>query len=93
MEQPCVCQGERRMERDELGVSGCWVGRCELGFPGDSVVEESPCKYRRHRFDPWVGKIPLSRKWQPTLVSLPGESHGQRRLASYSPQGLRVRHD
>ena len=25
-------------------------------------------------FDPWVGKIPWSRKWQPTLVFLPGES-------------------
>ena len=34
--------------------------------------------------DPWVGKISWSRKWQPTLVFLPGESHGQRGLASYS---------
>ena len=24
-------------------------------------------------FNPWVGKIPWSRKWQPTLVFLPGE--------------------
>ena len=28
-------------------------------------------------FDPWVGKIPWRRKWQPIPVSLPGESHGQ----------------
>ena len=27
------------------------------------------------------------RKWQPTPVFLPGESHGQRRLADYSPWG------
>ena len=27
------------------------------------------------------------RKWQPTLVSLPRESHGQRSLVGYSPQG------
>ena len=27
-------------------------------------------------FDPWVGKIPWRRKWQPTPVFLPGESHG-----------------
>ena len=27
-------------------------------------------------FDPWVGKIPWSRKWQPTTVFLPGEFHG-----------------
>ena len=26
-----------------------------------------------------------SRKWQPTSVILPGESHGQRSLADYSP--------
>ena len=35
----------------------------------------------------WVGKIPWRRKWQPTPVFLPGESHGQRSLAGYSPQG------
>ena len=27
--------------------------------------------------------------WQPTLVFLPGESHGQRSLAGYSPQSLK----
>ena len=27
------------------------------------------------------------RKWQPTLVFLPGESHGQRSLMGYSPRG------
>ena len=27
------------------------------------------------------------RKWQPTPVVLPGESHGQRSLAGYSPWG------
>ena len=32
-----------------------------------------------------VGKIPWRRKWQPTPVLLPGESHGQRSLAGYSP--------
>ena len=37
--------------------------------------------------DPWVGKIPWRRKWQPTPVFLPGESHGQRSLAGYSPRG------
>ena len=38
-------------------------------------------------FDPWVGKIPWRRKWQPTPVLLPGESHGQRSLVCYSPWG------
>ena len=44
-------------------------------------------QYRRPRFSPWVGKIPWRRKWQPTPVFLPGESHGQRSLASYNPWG------
>ena len=40
---------------------------------------------KRQGFDPWVGKIPWSRKWQPTPVSLLRKFHGQRSLASYSP--------
>ena len=44
-------------------------------------------------FDPWVGKIPWRKEWQPTPVFLPGEFHGQRRLAGYSLWGVRVRHD
>ena len=44
--------------------------------------------------DPWVGKIPWRRKWQPTPVLLPGKSHGQRSLLGYSPWGSqRVGHD
>ena len=37
----------------------------------------------RPRFDPWMGKIPWRRKWQPTPVLLPGESHGGRSLVGY----------
>ena len=40
---------------------------------------------KRWRFNPWVGKIPWRRARQPTPVFLPGESHGQRSLAGYSP--------
>ena len=46
-------------------------------------------RQKRHRFDPWVGKIFWRRAWQPTPVFLPGESHGQRSLVDYSPQGRR----
>ena len=38
-------------------------------------------------FNPWVGKIPWRKEWQPTPVSLPGESHEQRSLMGYSPWG------
>ena len=52
--------------------------------PGSSV----------HGCDPWVGKIPWRRARQPTPAFLPGESHGQRGLAGYSPCRLqRVGHD
>ena len=36
-------------------------------------------------------KIPWRRAWQPTPGFLPGESHGQRSLAVYSPRGSQSR--
>ena len=42
---------------------------------------------KRCAFDSWVGTIPRRRKWQPTPIFLPGESHGQRSLVGYSPWG------
>ena len=50
--------------------------------------KESACQCRSRKrcgFDPWVGKIPWRRKWQPTPVFLPGESQEQRNLVGYSP--------
>ena len=47
---------------------------------------ESACQCRRCGFDPTDGKIPWRREWLPTLVFLPGKSHGQRSLVSYSPR-------
>ena len=37
--------------------------------------------------DPWVGKIPWERAWQPTPLFLPGESHRRRSLVGHSPRG------
>ena len=54
--------------------------------------DESICQCRTRRkcrCDPWVGKVPWRRQWQPTAVFLPGESHGQRSLAGYSPWGCK----
>ena len=56
-----------------------------LGFPSGTSGKEPACQCRRHRFDPWVGKMPWRRAWQPSPVFLPGESHGQTSLAVYSP--------
>ena len=49
--------------------------------------KESGRQCKRHGFDPWVGKIPWGRKWQPTPIFLPVKSHRQRSLAGCSPQG------
>ena len=57
-----------------------------MGFPGGLEVMNPPgC--RRIWFDPWVGMIPWRRKWQSSLVFLPGKSHGQRSLVSLNPWG------
>ena len=49
------------------------------------IIHLQSRRCRRHRFDPWVGKIPWRRKWQLTPAFLPGKSHGQRSLVGYSP--------
>ena len=66
-----------------------------VDFPGGTGGKESICQCRRPGFDPWVGNIPWRRAWQPTLVFLLGEFHGQRSLVCYSPSmgSQRVGHD
>ena len=58
------------------------------GFSGGSDGKESSCNAGDPGFNPWVGKIPWRRNWQPTLVSLPGELHGQRSLMGYTVHGV-----
>ena len=60
------------------------------GLPRWYTDKESACNAgdaSRQRSDPQVGKIPWRRAWQPTPVYVPGESHGQRSLVGYVPQG------
>ena len=49
------------------------------GFPGGASVKEtaSQCRRQRLEWDPWVRKIPWSRKWQHTPVFFPGKSMGR----------------
>ena len=58
-----------------------------MGFPGGSVVKNLPVNTGDMGSIPGSGKIPWSKKWQPTPVFLPVKSHGQRSLASYRPWG------
>ena len=88
-------RGEIRMTRLHLkenslalslfphSYSFAWIFFFFFHFPVAQMVKTLQC--RRPGFNPWAGKIPWKRKWQPTPVSLPGESHGQRSLVSYSP--------
>ena len=59
--------------------------------------KESTCRRRRPKkcgFDPWVGKIPWRRKWQPTPVFLPGESPWTEQPGGLQSKGShRVRYD
>ena len=53
-------------------------------FPGGSVEKNPPAmqEVEGRGVDPWVRKILWRRKWQPTPVFLPRESHGQRSLGA-----------
>ena len=49
------------------------INKVNICFPGGLVIKNlltNEC--RRCGFDPWVGKIPWRRKWQPTQYSCPG---------------------
>ena len=59
----------------------------ELGLPWWLGSKESACNAVDMGLIPWVAEIPWRRKWQPTPVFLPGESHGLRGLDGYSPWG------
>ena len=57
-------------------------------FPDGTSGVEPACQCRRQKrygFGPWVREISWRRAWQTTPVLLPGEFHGQRILAHYSP--------
>ena len=64
-----------------------WLVMQWEGLPRWCSGKESACqcrRLRRCRLVSWIGKIPWSRKWQPTPVFLPGKSHSQRSLVGYN---------
>ena len=63
--------------------AGSWVPPCS------SDGKESACNVGDLGSIPESGRFPWRRKWQPTPVFLPGESHGRRSLAGYSPWGFK----
>ena len=51
------------------------------------MLKNLPALQETWGFDPWVGKIPWRRAWQPIPAFLPGEFHGLRSLVGYGPWG------
>ena len=85
--------GSQKVRHDGSDLAAA-AGAIE-GFPGGTSDKEPACKcrrYKRYRFDPWVGKIPWRRAWLSTPVFLPGEPLGQKNRQGggggcYSPRG------
>ena len=57
----------RQTCRHFLSMNEYIQGRPFCGLPWWLSGKESTCQYRRHGFNPWVGKILWRRKWPPTL--------------------------
>ena len=57
------------------------------GFLGGAIVKNllGNAENRETQVQSLVGKIPWSKKWLPTPVSLPGKSHGQRSSVGFRP--------
>ena len=93
-EEPSGLQSMGLQRIGHNGATNTFIlsARYKGGFPSGARGKESTCQCRRPKgcwFDPWVGKIPWRRKWQPIPVPLPGKSHGQRSLVGYSPWGCK----
>ena len=82
------CKESDKTEQLTLSLSGIKYGASQMAL----VLKNSPVNAgnMRHGFNPWFRKIPWRRAWQPTPIFLPGESHGQKNLAGYSPGSQRV---
>ena len=78
--------GEKASARSVGKYQELGAGMICLGLPRWNSGKESICqckRYKRHRFDSWVGKMLLSRKWQPAPIFFSGKFHGQTSLAGY----------
>ena len=61
----------------------------DMGFPRYSHSKEPTSNVGDPGSIPGLGRSPGEREWQPTLVFLPEEFHGQSSLVFHSPRGLR----
>ena len=59
-----------------------------LKLPWWLSTAESTCNAGDNEVPGWIPQ--RRRAWQPTPVFLPGDSHGQKSLMGYSPQGCKA---
>ena len=86
---PCLRSLHSTGENMQIRSTRCklYMLKGDKGLLQWLISKKPACQGRRRKFSLWVGKIPWRRKWQPTPVFLPGEFHGQRSPAGYSPWG------
>ena len=95
MIQQAICRTRRNCKRT-LRESSLFLDVKHfkiLGYLGGAVVKNPPANAedaKRCWFNPWLGKIPWRRIWQPAPIFLPGKFHGQRSLADYGSRGRRA---
>ena len=70
-----------------LGLFLCTLRDIQIGLPWWLSGKESACQCRRHRFNPWTGKIPYTVAQLSSSLNYWGESHSvmSDSLQPYSP--------
>ena len=76
-----------RLRKDAIVRAVEYFGRLRKEC-GASSEQPTYRRHKRHWFNARLRKIPRKRKWQPTPVFFPGESHGQRSLGGYKESDM-----
>ena len=74
---------KKKKQKMKIVLSICFAMNSYRGKVVLAAKNQPACRRpKRCRFDPWVGKMPRRRKWQPTPIFLPGKSQTE------EPSGL-----
>ena len=85
-----VLPSQVRLERQaQVGRQSAFICVPLLGFPGGSVVKNSPAKAGDQGLIPGSGRSPGGGNGNPFQYHCLEKSHGQRSLAGYNPWGCK----